>query len=636
VRIWALLRNTTRSLLQALSPRTVAGSIIIPIVLVTIVAGSVAVVVSTQRLSTTAAEAAEVRLDAGATQAAEQIGALLARSLGDAVVVSQNPIITSEEATPIEKLTEMKKIQNMFGTFEYIALVNTEGEVIISTDPTYNADWVTNNLFQNAAKGVPSMSDERVSSGPHNIIIQIASPVIAHDDAAVTSVLIANLNMEYIWQIIDRVRFGNTGYVCLINQSGEIIAGPDKAQLFKKIVFVNDSDKMPPEHQLIQYKENGTAMCAVIAGVNLKVPWTGTKWSFVGIMPAAEAFATANDATRLFWIVMGILLVLFILVGLVLGRNISSKIRKLAKGTSEIAKGHLSHRLPSMRPSELGQLAESFNTMATQLEVSAAEIARWNAHLKDEIEIKTRELERIMAGKIQSERLSAMGYIAASAAHELNAPLTAIEGYAQLGIKELEKEHASEDINRSLANASNYFKQIAKELQRSKNIIRKLLSFVRYSKTDDESIDINQVLSDTLSIAGHHLELNRVEPVTRLGSNLPAVTGNAQKLQQVFLNIILSAQRAMPQGGKLTVETRSDREQARAEVLFSYPGEVILPSSLDEVSEPSPAHTLQGEESNLDFSVTQDIIKQLNGEITIRSEAGSGTTFMISLPGSVR
>jgi C4-dicarboxylate-specific signal transduction histidine kinase len=237
-----------------------------------------------------------------------------------------------------------------------------------------------------------------------------------------------------------------------------------------------------------------------------------------------------------------------------------------------------------------------------------------------------------MAGKVQSERLSAMGYIAASAAHELNDPLTAISGYAQLGIKEIEKEHTPEDIGKSLSNASNYFKQIAKELQRSKNIIGKLISFVRYSKNKDENIDINQAISDTLSIASHHLEINKVRLVTKLQPDLPFVTGDAQKLQQVFLNMVLSAQRTMSQGGKLTVETSLDREAKKVQIVFSDTGGGISPENMQKLFEPLPTVAGEGQETRLDLSVSRDIIKQSGGEITAKSEIGAGTTFIILLP----
>ena len=625
------LGNLFKGIIHALSPSTVAGSIIIPIVLVTMIGGAIAATVSTDFMSKSATHDVDRRLDSAATVASEQIGGVLARSLGDAAALSQNPVLRANEATLAEKLAEMKRVQAFYGTFEDITLVGLDGNVIISTDYKYYGELDNDSLFQSAARGNTAMADVATLTDPYTVVIHIASPVVDYN-SKITSVLLAQIDMEYIWQIIGRTKIEETGSVYLINEYGNIIAGPDESQLFKKMGFANGDNGMPPQHQLIQYKDNDIAMCAVIAGVNPMVPWAGNKWSFVAVMPATEAFSTVHNVQVIFWIVILTLLVLFIVVGLVLGRIISDKIKTLARGTAEIAKGNLNHRLPSMQPKELGQLAESFNTMAKQLEVSTAEIARWNAHLEEEVKAKTKELERIMAGKVQAERLSAMGYIAASAAHELNDPLTAISGYAQMGIKEIEKEHTPEDIGKSLSNASNYFKQIAKELQRSKNIIGKLISFVRYSKNKDENIDINQAISDTLSIASHHLEINKVQLVTKLQPDLPFVTGDAQKLQQVFLNMVLSAQRTMSQGGKLTVETSLDREAKKVQIVFSDTGGGISPENMQKLFEPLSTVAGEGQETRLDLSVSRDIIKQSGGEITAKSEIGAGTTFIILLP----
>jgi len=626
------LRIIRRLIVSGLSPRSVAGSIILPIVLVTIIAGSVAIVVSSNYMANSAARSAEVRLDGVATQAAEQIGALLARSLGDASMLSQDPAVISPDTTPTQKLAEIKRVQMFYGTFENVALLDTNGHVITSTNNSSSGEWANNTLFQRAIQGIPSMSDTTISTDPYTLAIQVASPVL-DSNSKVTSVLIAQMSMDNIWQIINRVKVGATGYVCLIDGDGNIIAGPDQAELFQKIVFFGEGSQMPPEHQMIQYSEDGTKLCAVVAGINPLVPWAGTKWSFVGIMPASEAFAPANEVAVIFWIVMGILILLFVVVGLMLGRALSDKIKTLAKGTAQIASGNLSYRLPPMQPKDLGQLADSFNSMAARLETSSAEIAKWNAQLAEQIEAKTKELEKLMAGKVQSERLSAMGYIAASVAHELNDPLTAISGYAQLGIRASEKPYPPQEMTNALRNSAEYFNNIEKELQRSKNIIKKMISFVKYSKTGNGAVDVNQVVGDTLSIVRQHLEMNNVELLTQLQPELPPVRGDTQQLQQVFLNILLNAQKAMPNGGKLNIETRQhDGNGRKVEVLFSDTGGGILPENLGKIFEPLPSTEAEGQSTRLDLSITYDIVKQLGGEIKVKSEVGEGTTFLISLP----
>jgi signal transduction histidine kinase len=596
------------------------------------IGGAIATTVSTDRMSSTAARSAESDLDNAASVASEQIGGVLARGLGDAAALSQNPVLRSNEATPAEKLAEMKRVQIFYGTFEDITLVGLDSNVITSTDYKYYGEWANNSLFQSAAHGNPAMADVASLIDPYTVVIHISSPVV-DNNSSITSVLLAQINMEYFWQVIGRTKVGKAGALYLINESGNVIAGPDKSQLLEKIGFANEDNAMPPPHQLIQYKDGDSKMCAVIAGVNPNVPWAGNKWSFVAVMPANEAFATVHEVQVLFWIAILALLGLFVVVGLVLGRFLSHKIRTLARGTAEIATGNLSYRLPPIQPRDLGQLADSFNSMAARLESSSAEIAKWNAHLAEQIEAKTKELEKLMAGKVQSERLSAMGYIAASVAHELNDPLTVISLHAQLGIKELQKAQINEDIPKNLENASDYFRNIEKELQRSKNILRKLISFVRYSKTSNGAVDANQVVGDTLGIARHHLEINKVELLTQLQPDLPPVKGDARQLQQVFLNMILNAQKAMPTGGKLNIETRQhDGNDPRVEVIFTDNGSGILPESLDRIFEPLPSTEAEGQGTRFDLSVTHDIVKQLGGEIRVKSEIGVGTTFIVSLP----
>jgi signal transduction histidine kinase len=272
--------------------------------------------------------------------------------------------------------------------------------------------------------------------------------------------------------------------------------------------------------------------------------------------------------------------------------------------------------------------------MAARIETSSTEIARWNAQLEEQVEAKTKELEKVMAGKVQTERLSAMGYIAASVAHELNDPITAISGYTQLGLKEVSKPQTPEESPKALKNASDYFKYIEKELQRSKTSIRKLLSFVRHSKTGEGPVDINQVLNDTLTIAGHHLEINKVELLTRLEPELPLVTGNDQQYQQAFLNMVLFAQKSMPRGGKLVVETRRNGmgNKSGVEILIAGSGSSISQSNPESIFEPSSPESLTGEGIELDLSVSHDIITQYGGKIGVKSETGIGTKFIISLP----
>jgi len=175
VKLQRAYKTIQRLIITGLSPRSMAGSIILPIVLVTIVAGSAAITVSSDYMARSAARSAEVRLDGVATQAAEQIGALLARSLGDASMLAQDPAVTSPDTTPAQKLAEIKRVQMFYGTFQNVSLVDTNGVLITSTDNSLSGQWGNNSLFQRALHGTPSMSEITISTNPYVLAIQIAS-----------------------------------------------------------------------------------------------------------------------------------------------------------------------------------------------------------------------------------------------------------------------------------------------------------------------------------------------------------------------------------------------------------------------------------------------------------------------------
>jgi two-component system NtrC family sensor kinase len=135
-------------------------------------------------------------------------------------------------------------------------------------------------------------------------------------------------------------------------------------------------------------------------------------------------------------------------------------------------------------------------------------------------------------------------------------------------------------------------------------------------------VDINQVVTDTLAIVDHHLRINNVEMNTHLKPELASVIGNAQQLQQVFLNIALNAQKAMPQGGKLIVETRQidGKGEHKVEVIFADTDGGIPAEELEKIFDPIPPTAAGGQETSLDLSVSQDIIKRHGGEIRVKSE----------------
>ena len=157
-----------------------------------------------------------------------------------------------------------------------------------------------------------------------------------------------------------------------------------------------------------------------------------------------------------------------------------------------------------------------------------------------------------------------------------------------------------------------------------------LLNFSRTSQTDFVEVDLNRVIRETLNLIEHQLQKAGVTVELNLDLSLPLVKGNAGKLQQVFLNLLLNARDAMEGGGQLSVRTWSAENSVRAEVLDS--GQGIPAENLQRIYD--PFFTTKGirKGTGLGLSVTYGIIREHGGTIEVESEIGEGTRFHLEFP----
>jgi two-component system NtrC family sensor kinase len=220
---------------------------------------------------------------------------------------------------------------------------------------------------------------------------------------------------------------------------------------------------------------------------------------------------------------------------------------------------------------------------------------------------------------LQSEKMSALGRMISGVAHELNNPLTAILGYAQL----LEAEGLSEQ-------AKDFLSKLYKQVQRTQKIVHNLLSFSRQQKPYKGQIDLAQVLEETLSLREADLKLHNIH-VVRSIQPVPPVVADAHQLEQVFLNIINNAADAILEnstGGKLEVSIFESRGCACVEFRDSGPGIADLSRVFD------PFYTTKrlGKGTGLGLSICYGIMKEHNGEITASNHLQGGAIFQIRLP----
>jgi signal transduction histidine kinase len=172
--------------------------------------------------------------------------------------------------------------------------------------------------------------------------------------------------------------------------------------------------------------------------------------------------------------------------------------------------------------------------------------------------------------------------------------------------------------------------KIAKQTFRASEIVNSLLNFSRTSPTEFVELDLNRVIRDTLNLIEHQLQKSAIQVRLDLAESLPAVKGNAGKLQQVFLNLFLNARDAMESGGSLSVATWSDDGFARIEVADT--GQGIAAEHLARIYDPFFTTKAARKGTGLGLAVTYGIVREHSGNIEVASRPGAGSRFQVEIP----
>jgi signal transduction histidine kinase len=235
------------------------------------------------------------------------------------------------------------------------------------------------------------------------------------------------------------------------------------------------------------------------------------------------------------------------------------------------------------------------------------------------------QLQESQEQLIQAEKLSSLGQMAASIAHEINNPLAGVLVYAQLLAKKLSGDTLSKQV------ALEYLAKMASEVDRSSRIIRNLLDFARPSEPKLRDVDVNHVIEDALTLVDHQAELRHVTLIKELHPRLPTVFADHDQLRQVLVNLTLNAIQATPGGGQVTVRTQA-AENGALKVEVEDTGSGISKENTGKLFTPFFTTKEKGQGVGLGLAVARSIIEKHCGTIEVESEEGKGTTFTVHLP----
>lgn len=359
------------------------------------------------------------------------------------------------------------------------------------------------------------------------------------------------------------------------------------------------------------------------------------------LLPLDEELGSARN--RMIFFTVTIFLSIALILAWLIFVLVDRPIGKLARVVSNASEGRLDDRVDIASRDEFGKLCKGFNTMMDKVthfnqelqeKVKSAvdECRRFNVELMKvnrHLEKANRELKKSQEQIIQSEKMFAVGQLASGVAHEINNPLGSILTYIKLTIKKL--DHYSTDSNPlDISQLKKYMATVEEEVNRCKGITRGLLDFSRAREPEMNVVDIHDILNNAFELVEHQLYEQGINLVKKFGSPTSKIVADSHQIQQVFLNIMLNALHAMPEGGILEITTK--KRSTFVEIVFKDSGCGIPDEDLPRIFTPFFTTKKVGEGTGLGLSVVYGIIENHGGEIIVKSKLGEGTTVLIVLP----
>jgi two-component system NtrC family sensor kinase len=429
------------------------------------------------------------------------------------------------------------------------------------------------------------------------------------------------VDLTYISELISESKLGETGKLFIVSPQGEFVLYNRLIELLKK------GTTRVPYLEKIQFKPTYTGVYKDYMDNEVLGSW---KWIpnlrcyLIAEQDTKEAFYKIDLLVKKAFIIFVISTLLILGISYwVIGR-VTSPIKHLSETVALFANGHFGETVSTSRQDEIGRLIAGFNVMAEKLKKAYKELEGEVEASNKELEIAYQMLKQRQEQLIQSEKMAALGQLSAGIAHEIRNPLTSIKIFIQSLEKEIDLDENQEED----------FRIIMKEIDRINENITRFLNFARPEEPLFQSINISALVKNTVNLLAAKLKNSGICLDISLLDEHPTVEGDPKQLAQVFLNLLLNAVEAMPQGGTLTissaVKVNPDNRKESLQLIIKDTGHGI-----PEKDQPylfDPFFTTKAGGTGLGLSIVYSIIQKHNGRIEVESELGKGSSFVLSLP----
>ena len=448
--------------------------------------------------------------------------------------------------------------------------------------------------------------------------ITVSTPIIGKD-ASIEGVCSIDIDLSTFSKFLKTLKIGEKGYAYIIdNDQNRIIAHPELLNLHfnpDRIRFLSAGLASLKAGK----KQFGMTAYKGKQFFTAYTDYPESNWSVGVNLPVSDFFENINAIKKATFTLVLVAVFISCLVSYLVALTIVKPLRTLEKGIKRVSTGDLDYKVRLQDPNIVGTLADAFNQMALSLKQSRAELKKTYFKLAEK------------------EKMATLGQLTAGIAHEIKNPLGVILGSAQVVINLHKPDKMRERAGRFIID----------EVIRLNKTLKSFLAFARPAPPNRVSTDLALLLDETLDGFASSFKQNHITVERLINGPVPRCSADPDQMRQVFLNIILNAAQAMPEGGVLSVNTcyeHSGRvaamEKGALSAKATHDGKLIItisdtgvgltPNQLDKIFEPFA--TFKDDGTGLGLSIVAQILKLHHADISVESKPGTGTLFTIFLP----
>lgn len=538
----------------------------------------------------------------------------------DLNVVTGSSILKSMDTDRIAPY--LRLVGTHYKVYKGFIVVSPDGTVVFnSLDRQFHYAWeecyqqpMTDKLYISAI----TLDPERKKS-----FFQIFAPIFA-DNGEVKGAVCAAVDTHTILSVILRVSLGETGECYLVDKHGTFLAHKEPRRILTENIAQSESFKNifgGGHNRRIYTDYRGIE----VLGSSRRI--ADTDWYLVVEQDRDEAFLTADRLKRYVYLVIIFSICAAILLAWLISYYVVHPIRTLSETTNILAKGEFKNKMVmTKRTDEIGVLYHAFEDMARRLQARQQQLVKKVDITEAELKETDVKLKKTQLAAVRSEKLAALGRLAAGVTHEIRTPLTSLKLFLESAQGEIEiSPEYQEDF------------QIAMhQIKRIEATINRFLEFAKPQEPIFSTIDIKQLIEGALLVVRPKANHQETIVDALIDNDLPPIRGDKKQIGEALLNLMVNALESMANKGKLMISATLDRCEIDSEqckcirIDISDTGPGIADENMPKLFE--PFFTTKATGTGLGLSIVYSTIHRHGGEVKVENTMNGGITFSIFLP----